>query len=195
MSDNCPDLDMAQRFLDLLGPDEDFTFQTFADRKVDPDRSALQGCKPQALQSVCHGTFAQHAQTLGYLNRAGAGVFVMVNRGDGIIQPGRKTCRTKDNVVTIRSLFADADGVPLSPILEKSPPPHILVESSPDKWHLYWLTTDTPLDEFTARQKAIAQLLGTDPAVNDLPRVMRLPGFYHQKGALFMTRLVEDLVL
>ena len=190
-----PDLEMAKRFLALLGPGEDFTFQTFADGKEDAHRAAAAGYKPQALQRVLHGSFSSRATELARLNQMGAGVFVMVNRGDGITREGRRTCRTNGNVVAVRALFADADGIPLQPILDKSPPPHILVESSPDKWHLYWLTRDTPLEEFTVRQGAIAELLGTDPAVKDLARVMRLPGFYHQKGEPFMTRLVQDLAL
>ena len=116
----------------------------------------------------------------------------MVNAGDGVVHDGAKTCRTNANVTRVRALFADADGTPIEPILEKVPPPHILVESSPNKWHLYWLTNDTPFDEFKSRQQAIAQKYGTDPSVNDLARVLRLPGFYHQKGEPFLTRLVEQ---
>ena len=174
---------MTQRYCERLDPKGIFTFQTFDD---DKDR------KDFRLAKVYHGTLEQHANDLTRLNQAGAGIFVMINRGDGAVHEGKKTCRTKANVVAVRALFADADGVPIEPILRKSPPPHILVESSPDKWHVYWLTNDTPLAEFTARQQAIAVHLGTDPAVTDIPRVLRLPGFYHQKDAPFLTRLVED---
>jgi hypothetical protein len=175
------DIPMAKRYLDKLG-DTEYTFQTFDDS---PRRS-------MAKAKVLHGTLETHADELIYLNNCGAGVFVMVNRGDGHIHAGKKTCRTNDNVVAVRALFADADGTPIGPILEKCPPPHILVESSPDKWHIYWLTNDTKLDEFKARQQAIANTLGTDPAVNDLARVLRLPGFYHQKNEPFMSRLVTS---
>lgn len=70
-------------------------------------------------------------------------------------------------------------------------PPLGLV-TSPCKWHIYWLTNDTKLVEFKPRQLAIAQQFGTDPKVNDLARVLRLPGFYHQKKEPFMTRLVRN---
>jgi hypothetical protein len=135
---------------------------------------------------------AEHAEKLSYMNSCGAGVFVMVNRGDGVVHDGAKTCRTNVNVVAVRALFVDADGTPLGPILDKAPPPHILVESSPGKWHMYWLTNDTTLDEFKARQQAIAQAFGTDSSVIDLARVLRVPGFWHQKGEPFLTRLVEQ---
>ena len=175
------DLSMARAFLACLDRDGVFTFQTFDDNAQRKD---------QRLNAVRHGTFDEHVESLVSLNRNGAGVFVMVNRGDGKPHPGKNTCRCNENVIAVRALFADADGVPVEPILKKAPPPHILVESSQGKWHLYWLTNDTSLDEFSARQSAIATALGTDPAVKDRARVMRLPGFYHQKGEPFMTRLV-----
>lgn len=178
-----PDVDMAKKFLIQLDkPDEKFTFQTFDDGPS----------KLIAKAKVLHGTFEQHAEQLIGQNQKGAGIFVMVNRGDGIIYEGSRTCRTTANVIGVRALFADADGVPIEPILQKCPKPHILVESSPKKWHIYWLTNDTKLEEFTLRQTLIAEKYGTDPAVKDLPRVMRIPGFYHQKHEPFMTRLVTS---
>lgn len=176
------DVAHAAQFLNRLDPTGVFTFQTFDDS----DRKDLR------LARVFHGTLAEHADALTRLNQLGAGVFVMVNRGDGVIHDGKKTCRCNGNVISIRAQFADADGVPLKSVLEKSPPPHILVESSPGKWHFYWLTSDTPLDVFSTRQLTLAKHLGTDPAVKDLARVLRLPGFYHQKNEPFMTRLVEE---
>lgn len=176
-----PNTEQAQSFLNLLGHDEEFTFQTFDDRKEN-----------RSLARVFHGTFQQYAETLISLNKKGAGIYVMVNRGDGVVHPGQKTCRLKINVIGIRALFADADGIPIEPILKICPPPHILVESSKGKWHIYWLTHDTKLDEFTDRQVAIAECLGTDPAVKDLPRVMRIPGFFHHKQEPFMSRLVTN---
>ena len=180
------DLKMAQCYLDRLDGKEksgNFTFQTFDDSaEKDPGKAR-----------VFHGTLEQHALALVRLNQNGAGVFVMVNRGDGVIQPGKKTCRTNGNVIAVRALFADADGEPLESILAKSPPPHIVVESSPGKWHVYWLTNDTALEEFKPCQQAIAKHLGTDPSVNDLARILRVPGFYHQKAEPFMTRMVTNL--
>ena len=179
-----PDKEMALRFLNKLDPSKPtFTFQTFYDKK--DENNFIYPC-------VKHGTFYEHYELLKKLNQKGAGIFVMVNRGDGIMHEGEKTCRTKSNVIAVRALFADADGVPIEPILEICPPPHILVESSPGKWHIYWLTNDTKLEEFTPMQEAIAERYGTDPAVKDLPRVMRIPGFYHQKNEPFMTRLVTN---
>ena len=177
-----PDTVMARNYLNKLDSSEGvFTFQFFDDKK---DKSNL------IYPGIKHGTFNEHCELLTKMNQKGAGIFVMVNRGDGIIHEGTKSCRNTKNVIAVRALFADTDGVPIDPILTTCPPPHILVESSQDKWHIYWLTSDTKLEEFTSRQIAIAEKYGTDPSVQDLPRVMRIPGFFHQKSEPFMSRLI-----
>ncbi len=175
-----PDLQIANEFLQQLDPRGIFTFQTFDD---DKHRKAAN------LARVLHGTLAQHAPLLEKLQQQGAGVFVMVNEGDGIIHDGKKTCRVAANVINIRSLFVDLDGSPLQPVLDAHHP-DIVVESSPLRWHGYWLTNDCPLAHFKMRQQQIAAKFKGDPKVNDLPRVMRLPGFFHQKAEPFMTRMV-----
>lgn len=175
-----PDADIAQAFIKMLTPDEIVTFQTFDDNKVRKNRG---------LARVFHGTLNQYVHDLTQLQELGAGIFVMINQGDGIIHPSNKTCRTKSNVIRVRSLFADLDGSPLNPLLECSKP-NIIVESSPGKWHCYYLTDDCPLSEFKLRQQQIAQKFNSDPKVCDLPRVMRLPGFFHQKDTVFMSRII-----
>lgn len=175
-----PDLDQVQRYFNVLDPHGVFTFQSFGDKAKSP-----------AFNRVFHGKFDQHADELIRLNLAGAGIFVMVNEGDGFVHDGRKTCRTNHNVVRIRAVFCDLDGAPLEPILKAPLEPHIIVESSPGKWHAYWLTSDTSLNEFKGLQHALAAKYSGDQSVCDLARVMRLPGFYHQKAEPFMTRLVR----
>ncbi len=80
-------------FLHTLAPDGPFTFQTFAD---DATR------KDARLARILHGNHDQHAEALAALNGSGAGVFVMVNAGDG---RGRKAA----NVQRVRALFLDID--------------------------------------------------------------------------------------
>jgi hypothetical protein len=67
--------------------------------------------------------------------------------------------------------------------------PHATVESSPGRFHAYWLVTGLPLAEFKALQLAIAERFNGDRKVHDLPRVMRLPGFLHRKGEPFLTHV------
>jgi AAA domain-containing protein/DNA primase RepB-like protein len=157
------DLDEARRFLNALDPVGRFTFQTFDDTKA----------KRKHLVRVFHGTLEQHSDELSRLNADGAGVFVTVNETD--------LCgRTAENVTRVRAAFVDLDGAPLDPVEDCQP--NIVVESSPGRWHAYWLVTDLRLDQFTALQERLSKKFRADPAVKDLPRVMRLPGFFHRKN-------------
>lgn len=164
----------AARFLAALTGDPVHTFQTFAEAdKV-----------KRGQGRILHGSLESRSRLLTSLNEQGAGVFVMVNRGDG---NGRKSA----NVTAARALFVDLDGAPVEPVLNCQLPPRIVVESSPGKWHCYWPVVDLPLERFTDAQKALAHLFAGDPKVCDRARVMRLPGFLHRKGEPFQTKLVR----
>ncbi len=169
-----PDLQQAQDFLSLLANGEPVTFQTFDDGET----------KKSKLARILHGTLEQHAAVLTALNNQGAGVFIMVNRGD---LQGRKA----GNVMAVRALFVDLDGSPLEPIMQASLEPHIIVESSQRRFHAYWLTKDCELEQFSPLQAALAAKFDGDIVVKDLPRVMRLPGFLHRKGAPFQTKVIQ----
>jgi RepB DNA-primase from phage plasmid len=182
-----PDLEETRRFLRALDAGGIFTFQAIPEAK-----------DSTARPTVLHGTLDEHASELEALNRSGAGIFVMVNAGDGQIKPGAKTCRTQANVIRVRALFADLDGAPVGPVVTADAPPDLIVETSPGRWHVYWIVDDVELNEFAHLQKSLAARFGGDPSVCDLPRVMRLPGFWHVKSDTpFLSRLVqlERLVL
>jgi hypothetical protein len=171
------DIASTRAFLDRLSVHigkNFFTFQTFDDS----------GLKRLYLIRVLHGSLSEHVEQLTTLNSHGAGIFVTVNFTDG---KGRK----RDNVLQIRALFVDLDGAPLAPVLEGPLRPHIVIESSPGKWHAYWLVADLPLDQFKSLQQALAARFGGDPKVCDLPRVMRLPGFLHRKTSPVQTQIVQ----
>jgi replicative DNA helicase len=170
------DLAEAGRFLSLMAEGEAVTFQTFDDDA---------GRKAPTLATVLHGHLDTHAARLTTYNERGAGIFWTVNFTDGA---GRKA----ENVTGVRAVFLDLDGAPLQPVLAAGVEPHAVVESSPGRWHVYWAVTGCKLDQFKVVQTALAAKFGGDPSVNDLPRVMRLPGFLHRKGQPFLTR-VESL--
>ena len=172
---------IASDFLGLLGRDEAHTFQTFGE-------AAESGRRPE-LACVLHGSFEQHQKRLEALNRAGAGVFVMVSAGDGVVKPGAATCRTMANVVRVRAVFLDLDGAPIRPVLTSPLPPDWVVQSSPGRWHAYWKVLNCPLGDSPAAQVALARKFGGDQSVKDLPRVMRLPGFFHLKAQPYLSQL------
>jgi hypothetical protein len=112
-------------------------------------------------------------------NRAGGGAFVVVNEG------GQKD----SDITRVRAVFADTDGAPVEPIIDALAP-HMVVESSPENYHVYWLVADFPLDQFKPIQLAIANKFGTDKKVCNLSRVMRMPGFFHTKDEPVLSRLI-----
>jgi putative DNA primase/helicase len=170
-----PDLNAAQLFLAALDPTATgWTFQTFDD---DGER------KDGTHARVFHGTLKQHAASLADLQAKGAGVFVTVNETD---LEGRKAA----NIKRVRAFFVDLDGSPLEPVTSWETP-HIICETSPERWHAYWLVQDCPLDVFRSVQKDLIACFGGDNCVHDLPRVMRLPGFWHLKDKPFMVRTIE----
>lgn len=167
-----PNLIEAQAFLDCF-PGA-ITFQVFDDTKVNPK-----------LARILSGPLSQHADTLADLNEQGGGVYFAVNEQAG---DGRNAGSTKH----VRALFADLDGAPLRPVRDFFIKPHLIVESSPGKYHAYWLVRNCPLAAFREAQKAIARRFGSDPKVHDLPRVLRVPGFQHRKGEPFQVRVIEQ---
>lgn len=169
-----PDMEMAQRFCDALEPDGQFTF--FCKR----DDGSSGFASPREL----HGTFAALKDRLADLNCDGAGIYVTVNRTD---LTGRKT----DSITGVRAVFADIDQQVEEADLSFPIVPHLVIETSPKRWHAYWLVQDMAKEEFKAMQQAIAHCLNSDPAVCDLPRIMRLPGYLHQKREPFLSRIAS----
>src|SRR5260370_41498588 len=112
----------ARAFIEALtgSADSEVTFQPFDNNN---DR------KLSSLARVLHGTLSAHWPELVRLNEAGAGVFVMVNAGDG-------KGRTEKNVQALRALFIDADSGELEPAaLELAPS---IVVRSKKGLHAHW---------------------------------------------------------
>ena len=178
-----PDINAAREFLKIYDPTTDiFTFQTFDDNKERDDKR---------LARIFHGTIDQHFAALSGLNLRGAAVCFMANKGDG---KGRKN----ENVLEVRSLFVDLDkntevGMAKIEALPEDERPHIIVESSPHRFHAYWLLDPGfPLGSFVLALQQLAARFGGDVNICRLPQVMRLPGFYnHKHGQPFMTRVVR----
>jgi hypothetical protein len=159
----------AQRYLLALDDQvEQFTFQVFDDHEKRKDKT---------LARVVHGTFGQRYTALVDYSRRGAGVFVTVNETNLL-------GRTKECITAVRSYFADLDGAPLENIIRLNLTPHIITQTSPGRYGVVYNITDALLDEenFKRTQLALAELFESDASVCDLPRVMRLPGFPHQKN-------------
>ena len=154
------------------------SFQVFDD---------VEGRRDPRMAKTLHGSLDNLARDLDQRNRAGAGVFLAVNGTDG-------AGRSKANIQVLRAWWADLDEKSASATFrpEALPRAPSLVVRSGHGTHLYWRTRD-PYDcggnrprqeaheaELKRIQVGLAAL-GADPAVCEVARVMRLPGFWNRK--------------
>jgi RecA-family ATPase len=177
------DREAARNFLHYLDPDSDrFTFQTFTDsdqRKRTYKKHSQTGYIVDPLAKVLHGTIEEHWAALVDMSRRGAGVFVTINK---TTLKGR---RCGDNIVAVRAYLSDCDGVPQDTIKAAlrllGLMPQVATQTSAGRYHLLWCVDGAPLAAFKETQRNLAALFGSDPTVLDSPRVVRIPGFPHQK--------------
>jgi len=102
----------------------------------------------------------------------------------------------EENIISIGGFFVDADGnLPevLAQIatLSLPTPTWVIATGGPDCGHVHWRLT-TPhkdLGIFKPIQRRLAEILGTDTRVCDLPRVYRIPGFVNHKWGKLATML------
>jgi hypothetical protein len=152
----------AAKFLHALCGETVATFQTFDDL---PRRD-------KSLARVMHGPFETLVPYLDALQAQGAGVFVTVQRTNG-------RGRTKSDIVGARALYIDKDDGYIDDRIRL--PPSIRVNTSPGKEHAYWLLRpDEPIEELEEAQRVLARHFESDN-VQDLVRVLRLPGSWNLK--------------
>ena len=164
-----PNREEAEKFLRLLKGNDVLVWQLIHDQEKNVPAPILIGSLEEVWPQLCK------AQEKGY------GTFITVNRSNG---QGRKT---KD-MVAATAVFVDGDGIPLPS--SWALPPHLMVQRDHNHWHAYWLIEPTSdFNRWKLIQKGMIKCLGTDPVIHDPPRVMRVPGFYHQKGDPILVHL------
>ncbi len=112
-------------------------------------------------------------QWLKGANREGRGIYMTINETDGHGVDA-------DSIVRVRAVYADLDdGLPKSWPLE----PSFVVNSSPGKYQAYWLLSDElTREQFANVMRGIGQRWGSANEAKDICRVLRVPGFWHQKN-------------
>jgi len=156
-----------QRFIDAFPGVK--TYQVFDDKKTGLPAKILHDAPPEELMR---------------LNKQGYGVFLTINETNG---KGRKAT----DIVRVRAIYVDLDSAPLMPVMDYSP--HLVVETSPDRFHAYFLVDEKfELSFFPIMQEALIQKFNSDPVVKDLPRVMRCAGFYHMKREPYKCCVVHE---
>ncbi len=191
----------AQQLLTAVDSDASaqFGFRTFDDHGDDP-RLAVKAFGTldcgirQHNDPAKDGKPCRPARLLSYMQSLGAGAFFVVNKLDGVGQ-------RQANVTAIRALYVDADSRPeverLSAFITTTGlTPTALVASGGihdgvEKLQAYWRVSGCPVAEFTRAQLTLISRIDTDAAVQDASRVMRVPGFWHQKGEPRQTHIVS----
>lgn len=130
------------------------------------------------------GTLAEVMPTLTDYNARGYGVFCNINAMKPLVGNER---RTLEHVEAIRTHVVDLDNtLTAAANYERAVAAGacFAVQSSPGKFHVYWRVAPyTGNDFYTLQQRKLAQLYDGDKKIIDATRVMRVPGFLHQKGA------------
>lgn len=152
------------------------------------------------------GTVAEHEAELVRLNNSGYGIYVVINKignvnavkarydkemaaraeanARGIERKNGPASTGDADIISPRYVFADfdvpetADGEHLETASQHIAP-SVFTQTSPGKHHAFWLTSDLPLAAFTVAQKGIAVCYGSDKAICNPARIMRVPGFIH----------------
>lgn len=125
------------------------------------------------------GSLAEIWPTLQTYSANGYGIFCTISALDGNGQelPNVQYIRAHmvdlDNTLTAAANYERAVAAGAS----------FAVQTSPGKFHVYWKVEPYTGNEFfTVIQRKLAQLYDGDTKVIDATRVMRVPGFIHQKG-------------
>ena len=131
------------------------------------------------------GTLRELWETLSKYNADGYGIFANVNALDG---RGRELA----NVSHIRAHVVDLDNqltahASYDRAVNSYPAPSFAVQTSPGKYHIYWCVEPYVGNDFySIHQRKFRQLYDGDRSVIDATRVLRVPGFYHNKAELHM---------
>lgn len=161
----------VERFLRALDPEaERFSFRTFSETAY----TRLPGWDP--LERSIHGELSACWDELVQLNHKGAAVCVTINRTNG-------RGRSVSDILQVRALFLDDDEPPEQ--VDRFPlTPQIQIESSPGRYHHYWLVHDLPLNRFHEIQRQLALQFGADQRVAVLNQAMQIPGIWRRKNLL-----------
>lgn len=170
-----PNVKEIERFKKFIHKQKSTVFQIFSEKG-----------KEERKPEVLYGTYSSSINKLSAAAQAGMAVTMMINEGKS---------RKAADVAKIKAFFVDFDKgcMTLKDLLRLPIEPHLVNETSPGNFHAFWLVEGCQLAQFKPVMQALAKKLGTDPAVCDLSRTMRIPGTYNNKGKTpFLVKTVHD---
>ena len=102
---------------------------------------------------------------------------------------GNGKSRRADDMEKCRAIVLDLDGSPLNPVLKDNP--SMIIETSPGRYHCYFMCDNVPLAGFSQLQKSVALKYNGDKQVFDKSKAFRIPGFLHMKKDPWLVKIVE----
>lgn len=157
----------ARQHIELLTGNADAPITTVAIR--------LNSLLNDSVVDTKRGTLAELETWIAAQQSEGAGIYVTVNQTVGVK-------RRKGDVTEARAVWVD-DDVP-RPTARTDWPlmPHLTVETSPGKFHYYWMTQTKPGAEFDGVMECMVKNHGNDSNAKDISRVLRLAGTFNLKN-------------
>lgn len=192
----------AQQFLDVFQYDVT-TLQLWKDRdigKIKPGKILWNGDKGSSV-TCFSGDLLDHSDLVNDIKlhqNQGLSVWFMVNEGNGEVATDKETARSQLSVTHLTACFVDTDNGDIRK-LDKfckahDCPYHLLVNTSPNKYHAYFLlekieATPDNIAKWKAIQTTFLKLdKRFDRTMIDYSRVLRVPFFYHNKQEPFLIK-------
>lgn len=119
----------------------------------------------------------------------GSTLHVTLNQCD---DKGRRTANVKSCRVLCVDLDREVSDEELAEIVEAGNSPHLIVNSSPKKYHLYWQITGISLEEWKVFQLGLAHKFNGDLNLAQITKTIRVPGVERitKSGEMFMPSVV-----
>lgn len=168
----------------VYGDDQDLYLRLFDDKQHSKKKEDI---LPALTKQCKMDEFQTMIPQLRAWNRSGYGVYFVVNGGG----------QTKEAVLKSKKMhahFMECDDLSLDEQyrqIEEFPlRPSFLIQTAKSV-HAYWLISEGDIKRFRDIQTKLISYFGSDSAIKDESRVMRLPTFYHNKKEPVMVKLVE----
>lgn len=124
---------------------------------------------------------------LSKLNKQGAGVFFTPNSFPNGI-------RQKVECTGVNAWFFEIDDRSFEEqweIIETAPVQPSIIVKAKKSLHCYYIAENGSIDNFETIQKGLIAYFGADKACKDITRVLRIPGYFHNKGEPHMVEIVK----
>lgn len=130
------------------------------------------------------GKFSTIEETLTKHNQMGRGIFFVVNTGG----------QDDKSITRINAQFVESDELSLEEQqkqVEGFPLPPSMIIKTRKSLHVYWFVKEASVELFRTIQHQLVKQFQGDPMCVNESRVMRLPGFYHQKQEPVMVECIS----